>query len=970
MTGPSEAGRRFRRGSIKHRLTFWGLALLTATLVLNTFAGSVYTGRGMQKSTAQLQAEVAASAARRIQSILARKIERLQDTSVAMTLFPLGGGEQKLLGLSLMKNDPSFSELAILDSEGKELLKFSQTQVYLQSDLQNQNGSAPFLAAARGETYVGPVFTSNRAKPYVTLAVPLKPSPQETGGVLITQTNLKFLWEVIREIQFGHRGYAYLVNETGLLIAHADPSWVLKYPSLQDVPKVRQFLSSRAVDMKPAKEGQGITGEPVLSTYAPIPDLGWAVVVEEPLDLIMGDLQRLQRYAVLLLVAGLLVGACIIVWVSSRITRPIQELREGVEIIRGGDLNHRTEVKTGDEIQELAEEFNKMTEALQDSYATLEQKVEQRTKEISTLYEVTSAVNQSLDLQTILEGVIAKITEIFCFEATRIFLFNDQMELLELRASVEMDPGHWTRIGEFKRGESVIGRVTDSGEPMIFEDIHTDARYAALSTSRATFNAGMRFFAVFPIKTQSRIFGALLANGKSPRQLTSDERRLLTSMCEHLGVAVEKANLFKEVQTRSQHLSVLNTIGAAVSQSLDLDVVLEEAVGKILETLGFDGCWIYILEPFEKKLELKAFKGLTSEMAQLMARQKTASGIGELVLQTGERLVFEDVQTDERYLKLSSTGKVRALGFATTAGFPIRAKDKVIGTLHVVNRVKRHLAAEELQLIESIAQEIGVAVDNARLFAEVNEKTSALVQTNQELQEATRTKSEFIAAMSHELRTPLNIIMGNSDLTRDGFFGELNGDQRDALQKVSRNARVLLKMINDVLALSCLDAKKMSLDIDTVEVEEIITHAQTHVEQINRDKRLEVHWDIDRSIPPLVTDPIKLEEILQNLIGNAFKFTPNGRVEVRVRNLRREERVEFTVADTGIGIESENLAKIFNEFEQISEAHTGGFSGVGLGLSIVKKYIDLMQGDIQVESRPGQGSIFTFSLPRSVSLSS
>ena len=183
MTGPSEAGRRFRRGSIKHRLTFWGLAFLTATLVLNTFAGSVYTGRGMQKSTAQLQAEVAASAARRIQSILARKIERLQDTSVAMTLFPLGGGEQKLLGLSLMKNDPSFSELAILDSEGKELLKFSQTQVYLQSDLQNQNGSAPFLAAARGETYVGPVFTSNRAKPYVTLAVPLKPSPQETGGL-------------------------------------------------------------------------------------------------------------------------------------------------------------------------------------------------------------------------------------------------------------------------------------------------------------------------------------------------------------------------------------------------------------------------------------------------------------------------------------------------------------------------------------------------------------------------------------------------------------------------------------------------------------------------------------------------------------------------------------------------------------------------------------------------------------------
>jgi signal transduction histidine kinase len=221
--------------------------------------------------------------------------------------------------------------------------------------------------------------------------------------------------------------------------------------------------------------------------------------------------------------------------------------------------------------------------------------------------------------------------------------------------------------------------------------------------------------------------------------------------------------------------------------------------------------------------------------------------------------------------------------------------------------------------------------------------------------------------MSHELRTPLNIIIGNSNLTRDGFFGDLNADQRNALQKVSRHARVLLKMINDVLTLSRHDAKKMSLDIDTVEVDEIIAHARTHVEQMNRDNHLDVHWDVDDHVPPIVTDPLKLEEILQNLIGNAFKFTQQGRIEVRVRNLRDQDRIQFTVADTGIGIESENLGKIFNEFEQIKEAHTGGFNGVGLGLNIVKKYLDLMQGDIHVESQLGQGSIFTFSLPRTVS---
>jgi signal transduction histidine kinase len=339
-------------------------------------------------------------------------------------------------------------------------------------------------------------------------------------------------------------------------------------------------------------------------------------------------------------------------------------------------------------------------------------------------------------------------------------------------------------------------------------------------------------------------------------------------------------------------------------------------------------------------------------------------------MKTGQRLVFEDVQNDAHYRELSRGGKVVSLGFQTASAFPVCAKDRVIGTLHAANRTRRHFAPDELQLIESIAQEIGVAAENATLFARVQETTSELAKTNEELREATRAKSEFIAAMSHELRTPLHIIIGNSDLAGSGFFGSINAEQKDALQKVSRNARVLLKMINDVLALSRLDAKKMSVDITTVEIDEIISHARTHVEQINRDNHLEVRWCVDQSIPPLVTDAIKIEEILHNLIGNAFKFTPCGRVEVRVRNLREQDRVQFSVSDTGVGIDAENLERIFNEFEQVRGGHLANFDGVGLGLSIVKKYLDLLHGEIQVESRLGEGSTFTFSIPRSVALDS
>jgi signal transduction histidine kinase len=355
-------------------------------------------------------------------------------------------------------------------------------------------------------------------------------------------------------------------------------------------------------------------------------------------------------------------------------------------------------------------------------------------------------------------------------------------------------------------------------------------------------------------------------------------------------------------------------------------------------------------------------------MAKSMATRPINHGISGQLMESGQRLVIEDIRHDALYQELTRGEKVVALGFHAASAFPIRVEGAVIGTLHVASRRTRHFAPDELQLIESIAQEIGVAVQNATLFTQVKEKTTELAKTNEELLQATHAKSEFIAAMSHELRTPLHVIIGNADLTSDGFFGELNPEQQKALQKISRNAQVLLKMINNVLAFSEPNGNRMALEVSTVHVEELIEHARAHVEQINRDHQLEVCWNIDQGIPALRTDAMKLEEVLHNIIGNAFKFTTEGRIEVRVRNRAEQGRVEFSVADTGIGIEPEDLHKIFDEFEQIKEAHTGQFDGVGLGLSIVKKYLDVMQGEIHVDSRPGHGSTFTFSVPVSAPL--
>jgi two-component system, sensor histidine kinase and response regulator len=256
-----------------------------------------------------------------------------------------------------------------------------------------------------------------------------------------------------------------------------------------------------------------------------------------------------------------------------------------------------------------------------------------------------------------------------------------------------------------------------------------------------------------------------------------------------------------------------------------------------------------------------------------------------------------------------------------------------------------------------------VAIEKATLFDEVHKRSEELERKNQELEQALRVKSEFVAGMSHELRTPLNVIMGYAKMTEEGILGELNADQKDAQQKISRHAEVLLKMVNDILSLSRAEAKELSLDIGKVYVEELVAQLKGQVESLNRNKNLEFTWELDSDIPAFATDALKLEEILQNLIGNAIKFTPTGRVEIRGRNLASQKRIEFSVTDTGIGIEANELEKIFNAFEQGKDAHTGNLEGVGLGLSIVKKYLQLMRGEIRVTSQIAKGSTFTFTVP-------
>jgi signal transduction histidine kinase/ActR/RegA family two-component response regulator len=352
----------FHAGSIRRRLLIWNLSLFGLVLTAIILASYVYSVRQIKRGAAELQREIASVTAARIEEFVNRKLERLGDAAVLMSRQPLGSKEQRLLAGLLLKNDRAFAEVSILDSQGMEVVKLSERTIYTSSDLSDRGQTETFKTAIRGERYVSSVYTSDRAEPYTTIAIPLSTTPQDTIGVVSVEAGLKFLWDTIGNVHFGVAGYAYLVDSRGNVIAHQDPSLVLRKTRL-NTDEPREFLR----DPNPAHEGQGILGRPVLATYASVPGLGWTVIVEEPLDAALSSAREMQHFALLFLAAGLLAGTLVMIWMSNKIAGPIQALHRGVTIMGSGNLDHRVDIDTGDELQWLGESINRMAARLEKS---------------------------------------------------------------------------------------------------------------------------------------------------------------------------------------------------------------------------------------------------------------------------------------------------------------------------------------------------------------------------------------------------------------------------------------------------------------------------------------------------------------------------------------------------------------------------------------------------------------------------
>jgi signal transduction histidine kinase len=295
-------------------------------------------------------------------------------------------------------------------------------------------------------------------------------------------------------------------------------------------------------------------------------------------------------------------------------------------------------------------------------------------------------------------------------------------------------------------------------------------------------------------------------------------------------------------------------------------------------------------------------------------------------------------------------------GVRTTLATPLLGKDeRGLGAILVRRLEVKPFSERQVALLETFASEAAMAIENVRLFNEIREKSA-------QLEIASRHKSEFLATMSHELRTPLNAIIGFSEVLLQQMFGPLNPKQAEYLDDVLSSGRHLLGLINDILDLSKIEAGRMELDVDTFSLVEALQNGVTMVRERAARHGIALALDVAPGVDLIEADPRKVKQVLFNLLSNAVKFTPDGgRVDVTAAHANGD--IVIAVKDTGIGISPEDQERIFEEFQQARRQTERSREGTGLGLSLAKRFVELHGGRIWVESEPGKGSTFTFTLP-------
>jgi signal transduction histidine kinase len=549
-------------------------------------------------------------------------------------------------------------------------------------------------------------------------------------------------------------------------------------------------------------------------------------------------------------------------------------------------------------------------------------------------------------LNEILDAATAAIRRRFAHFTVALFLIDEtaQGESKIVLRSIAGEQARALQSGYRQAiGEGIVGRVAETGQTLLVNDV---------SKSKDLVGSEL----AVPIKKTAPEYAVIgVLDVQSPEQGAFSQHDVVTmeALADQLGIAIDDVGLYEEIRRHLEELTILYQLARQMNTSLNTQEVLDSIVWSLRQGMGCRGCSIALLDPVDNALEIRASAGVKSRWKRDF-KLRLGEGIAGRVALEGTSVYVSDVLELDEFIFFDSS--VRSL-----LTVPLTLQQRVIGTLSVDSDQPGAFSEADERLLTIAATQAAIAIENARLYASLEQRARNLAEAYAELKKADRLKDEIVQNVSHELRTPLTFVKSYVELLLDENAGPLTADQKAYLEIVVEKTAVVTRLVSDIMALQ--QAEQVPDRRELVSLTEVARRAIRGCAATAEKTGLTLVEHLPDDLLLVTGDEDRLLQVFDNLLGNAIKFSPDGgQIEVTVEDAGAV--VQVSVSDQGIGIPKDQQKRIFERFYQVDGSARRRFGGAGLGLAIVKRILEAHEGQVWVESESGRGSTFYFTIPK------